>query len=134
MSGILNCLDGLARNEGIILFMTTNDRKVLKDSAFTRSCRIDIEIEFKEANEDQIYDMISYYFPEQAKAYAREDLVAPYVDYGTGTTTALLQTFFFLNRNCKDIRKLKKEYKQFMDGAELDDALSSTNKQNAMYM
>jgi chaperone BCS1 len=112
MSGLLNCLDGLARNEGILLFMTTNDRKVLKDVAFTRSCRIDLDVEFKEATTDQVLAMIQYYFPDQAAAKSKEALIRPF-DL-PGMTTAALQTFFFLHRKCADVTVLGKEFRKFL--------------------
>jgi len=133
MSGLLNCLDGMARNEGIILFMTTNDRKVLKDAAFVRACRIDIDVEFKEATPDQVYDMIAYYFPEQAAAQAREALLEPFVGH-PGCTTATLQAFFFLHRTCGDIRKLTKAFKKHMAMCADDESCDVEEKRASMYM
>lgn len=53
LSGLLNCLDGVQSAEGCLVFMTTNCRDRL-DSALTRPGRVDVEIEFTVATDDQI--------------------------------------------------------------------------------
>lgn len=126
MSGLLNCLDGLSRSEGTIIFMTTNDRKVLKDAALIRACRVDAEIEFKQATDDQIYDMIAYYFPVQKEKYSREQLIHPFVTCA-GCTTSALQSFLFIHRACKDVTLLGKEFKKYLN----DD---DTHEMASMYM
>lgn len=109
LSGLLNCLDGLSRNEGLIIFMTTNRRDILEDAALLRSCRIDIEMEFKDATGEQIRQMFQYYFPEhvaRAKGGALDDAVETLVS--KNCTTATLQQYFFERRHCTNILELPK--------------------------
>eukprot|EP00928_Gymnodinium_smaydae_P039435 TRINITY_DN26940_c0_g1_i1.p1 TRINITY_DN26940_c0_g1~~TRINITY_DN26940_c0_g1_i1.p1 ORF type:complete len:543 (+),score=69.27 TRINITY_DN26940_c0_g1_i1:118-1629(+) len=53
LAGLLNALDGPIATRGRLLFMTTNDKSRL-DPALLRSGRIDYEIEFKAAEQEQI--------------------------------------------------------------------------------
>jgi chaperone BCS1 len=53
LSGLLNCLDGVQSTEGCMIFMTTNARERL-DPALTRPGRVDVELEFGLATNDQI--------------------------------------------------------------------------------
>lgn len=113
LSGLLNCLDGLSRNEGQIVFLTTNRRDILEDVALSRSCRVDIEIEFKDATEEQIEQMIRYYFPDQTRTENDEKLrkvVGKLVDKKCSTAT--LQQYFFEQRHSPCILDLPnfKEY------------------------
>ncbi|KAH9930347.1 P-loop containing nucleoside triphosphate hydrolase protein [Fomitopsis serialis] len=52
LSGLLNALDGIAAQEGRILFATTNHHAAL-DPALCRPGRMDLRIEFKLASQDQ---------------------------------------------------------------------------------
>jgi chaperone BCS1 len=61
-SGLLNAIDGIASPEGIIFIMTTNHRDKL-DKALIRPGRIDREIEFKSATENQIIKLFYKFFP-----------------------------------------------------------------------
>jgi DNA replication protein DnaC len=109
LSGLLNCLDGLSRSEGLILFMTTNRRDILEDVALLRSCRIDMEMEFKDATTDQIAQMIQYYFPEHATAAAAAGSTATDTIETLASknlTTATLQQYFFQQRHCDNIYAL----------------------------
>jgi predicted AAA+ superfamily ATPase len=109
LSGLLNCLDGLSRNEGIIVFMTTNRREVLDDIALTRCCRVDIEMEFKDATEDQIETMIRYYFPSHVKD-VQDKTIKSVVETlkNKNCTTSVLQQYFFEQRHCNNILELPK--------------------------
>lgn len=109
MSGLLNCLDGLSRNEGLIVFMTTNRRDILVDIALSRSCRVDVEIEFKDATSHQIEQMLRYYFPNQITENINET-VDKLVEKKCSTAT--LQQYFFEQRHCSNILKLPK-FKEF---------------------
>jgi predicted AAA+ superfamily ATPase len=109
LSGLLNCLDGLSRNEGLIIFMTTNRRDILADVALSRSCRVDIELEFKDAIEDQIEQMLRYYFPTHIEKANREALEkAKEILMAKKYTTATLQKYFFSQRHCENILELPK--------------------------
>lgn len=63
LSGLLNFLDGLMRNEGIIVFITTNNRDVLDDAVF-RTGRIDLQFKYDYCTEAQVKKMIAFYFPD----------------------------------------------------------------------
>jgi chaperone BCS1 len=52
LSGLLNCLDGIMSREGCIIVMTTNRREGL-DNALVRPGRVDFEMEFGYADDDQ---------------------------------------------------------------------------------
>jgi len=62
LSGILNCLDGLCRNDGIIVFLTTNNVNAL-DRAMVRSSRIDFRMEYSSADEHQTKECFRYFCP-----------------------------------------------------------------------
>jgi chaperone BCS1 len=64
-SGLLNVLDGVFASEGRLLFMTTNHKEVL-DPALIRPGRVDFEVEFGHATEDQIRAMWRRFFPESS--------------------------------------------------------------------
>lgn len=51
-AGILNALDGIAAQTGRLLFMTTNHKERL-DSALIRPGRIDYQLQFEEATQEQ---------------------------------------------------------------------------------
>ena len=63
-SGILNVLDGMARKDGLITFLTTNYKNRL-DKALIRPSRIDFILSFKEATEEQIKSMFKRFFPDK---------------------------------------------------------------------
>jgi chaperone BCS1 len=62
-SDLLNGLDGLAAQEGRILFMTTNHRHKL-DPALIRPGRIDLQLEFPLATTDQAIRLFKHFFGE----------------------------------------------------------------------
>lgn len=106
MSGLLNFLDGLMRNEGILVFVTTNNKELLDDAVF-RTGRVDLQYKYSHCKEDQVRQMIRYYFPEhekelQGKFYEK----VQHLEF----TVADLQTFFFKHRkNPLEILKHHKE-------------------------
>lgn len=53
LSGLLNCLDGITSREGCVIVMTTNHRESL-DTALLRPGRVDFELEFDYATDEQI--------------------------------------------------------------------------------
>ena len=63
-SGILNVLDGMARKDGLITFLTTNYKNRL-DKALIRPSRIDFILSFKEATEEQVKSMFKRFFPDK---------------------------------------------------------------------
>lgn len=52
LSGLLNCLDGIMSREGCMIVMTTNHRSTL-DEALIRPGRVDCQLEFGYANDEQ---------------------------------------------------------------------------------
>ena len=120
LSGMLNCLDGLARNEGIIVCITTN-RKDILDDAILRSGRMDLDIEFKHIQQEQIEDMVRYYYKE-------ESLVQPFYDkiqYISLTASDLQQFLFKYRHTPKEILKKYKELQPKKD--------SNTESASKMY-
>ncbi|KAH9852607.1 P-loop containing nucleoside triphosphate hydrolase protein [Lenzites betulinus] len=64
LSGLLNALDGIAAQEGRILFATTNDYSAL-DPALLRPGRLDLHIEFELASTYQVRQIFSrFYTPD----------------------------------------------------------------------
>ena len=61
-SGFLNALDGVASQEGRILFMTTNHIERL-DPALIRPGRCDVKFEVKKASKKQLENMFLRFFP-----------------------------------------------------------------------
>lgn len=69
-SGILNVLDGLARKNGLITFLTTNYKNRL-DRALIRPGRIDFCMTFKEAEKEQIEQMYQKFLPDKADLFEK---------------------------------------------------------------
>ena len=68
-SGFLNALDGVATQEGSVLFMTTNHAEQL-DPALIRAGRIDERIELGLCNEDQLRRLFLKFHDDEAAARA----------------------------------------------------------------
>lgn len=62
-SGLINCLDGISRKEGLITIMTTNHVEKL-DAALKRPGRVDKYIQFDYPDKAIIENMFYYYFPD----------------------------------------------------------------------
>lgn len=104
LSGILNCLDGLVRNEGIIVCITTNRKDVL-DEAILRSGRMDLDIEFKHIQKEQVLEMIGYYYKDSELA----EKFYEKVEY-LSLTASDIQQFLFKYRNTP--HEILKKYKE----------------------
>ena len=98
-SGLLNSLDGIAYIDKQIIIMTTNCKVVL-DKALTRPGRIDMDIEFKYSNKNQIETMFKKFLPNQDSTKFKEFYKK--IKH-LKLTTAILQKFFFGNRHNEDI-------------------------------
>lgn len=74
-SGFLNALDGVATQEGNVLFMTTNHAEQL-DEALIRAGRIDERVELGACDEDQLRRLYLKFQPDDAaaRAYAAEQV------------------------------------------------------------
>ncbi|KAJ8474440.1 hypothetical protein ONZ51_g7220 [Trametes cubensis] len=74
LSGLLNALDGIAAQEGRILFATTNDYDAL-DPALCRPGRLDLHIEFKLASKYQCREMFRrFYLPSSSASKSTKDV------------------------------------------------------------
>ena len=62
LSGLLNILDGLLSQEGVITIMTTNFKDRL-DEALVRPGRVDLEVKFEYATADQLIKLFDRFFP-----------------------------------------------------------------------
>lgn len=91
LSGILNCLDGMSRPEGSVVFLTTNDPSCL-DAAVTRSRRVDHSLELGYATPKQTRAMTYALVP----SISEEDL-SRFVSSCEGRTytTADLHSYLF---------------------------------------
>ncbi|KAG6882598.1 hypothetical protein C0992_011252 [Termitomyces sp. T32_za158] len=85
LSGLLNALDGVAAQEGRILFATTNKYDSL-DPALCRPGRMDIHIEFKLASKYQAHELYQrFYLPDSEAEQDSEKESGP-----TAATTPLI--------------------------------------------
>ena len=97
-SGILNTLDGMARRNKQITFLTTNYISKL-DSALIRPGRIDKIISFSYATMEQIENFFMKFLPNQKDKW---DKFKKKVE-NLKTTAAVLQSFFFKYLKCENI-------------------------------
>lgn len=97
-SGLLNTTDGIAHVDKQIIIMTTNHPLNL-DSALKRPGRIDYSLEFKYSTKKQISTMFNKFLPDQKDNFTEfyEQI------HSLKLTTAMLQHFFFGNRECDNI-------------------------------
>lgn len=72
LSGILNALDGIAAQEGRLLFATTNCVDNL-DEALCRPGRMDIHVEFKNASRWQAKRLFECFFPPSSSDSSSEN-------------------------------------------------------------
>jgi mitochondrial chaperone BCS1 len=64
-SGLLNAIDGVAAQEGRVVFMTTNHRELL-DPALIRPGRIDVDFELGNSGKEELRGMVLRFFPDAA--------------------------------------------------------------------
>lgn len=98
-SGLLNALDGLGNKDKLITIMTTNYIDRL-DQALIRPGRIDYIVNFTYATESQIRQIFQKLLPNQlenCEKFVRK------VSNMQELTTAALQEFLFINRDCHNI-------------------------------
>lgn len=62
LAGLLAAIDGVAAQEGRILFATTNDRAAL-DMALCRPGRLDVHFEFRLASKEQAEELFKHFYP-----------------------------------------------------------------------
>jgi len=97
-SALLNTLDGVARRHKLITFITTNYIENL-DSALLRPGRIDKIVNFTYATKKQIEEMFNKFRPNDQDIFEEFYKKIKRNQF----TTAVLQKFFFMNRNCENI-------------------------------
>lgn len=102
-SGLLNSLDGLVAPTGLIVCMTTNHRSKL-DPALLRPGRVDKEVEFKAATDDQILDLYTRFFPESTG----ENQQAFVESFSKAPTMAEVQQRCLAIRNGTVVRKSRR--------------------------
>lgn len=68
ISAFLNCMDGLQSKSEQIVFLTTNNYLQL-DPVICRPGRIDVVLEFKEIIRNQLFEMLTKFFPNQSDKY-----------------------------------------------------------------
>lgn len=118
-SGILNVLDGMARKNGLITFLTTNYRNRL-DPALIRPSRIDYIMTFKKITPEQIKSMFNRFFPDKEDKYEKFYSKVEFLEF----RTCVLQQFFmevrFNNVNLFNTKRLKKIIEEMENKEETD--------------
>ena len=95
LSGILNCLDGLASKEGMIVFITTNHIKNLFDEALIRPGRIDDLMEFTYIKRVQLEEMYKIFMEHNYDESKMKNFIKTYNSLNVKCTTALMQNYLF---------------------------------------
>lgn len=88
-STLLNCMDGIATLDGMVLFMTTNHITQL-DDAFVRPGRVDLCLEFHLPGTDELRDALKVLGSEYS--HEHEEFL---IKHGKGMTIAQLQNHLF---------------------------------------
>jgi mitochondrial chaperone BCS1 len=84
LSGLLGALDGVAAQEGRILFATTNRYEAL-DEALCRAGRMDVHVEFKKATRWQARELFRCFFPPCEEEEGEGEETAKGGDKGKGS-------------------------------------------------
>ena len=74
-SGLLNALDGVGSSLGQLFILTTNLREEL-DAALIRNGRVDLQVFFDHANDEQVVKMWRAFYPTEASADGEDDDLA----------------------------------------------------------
>eukprot|EP00128_Syssomonas_multiformis_P011833 Colp12_sorted_trinity150504_noHs@16248 len=99
-SGLLNAIDGVAAQEGRLLFMTTNHPELL-DPALVRPGRIDVRIEIGLANKTQVRQFFEMFYEDIATPTPLTTLADQFTEQvpDKALSMAQLQAFFLLHRD-----------------------------------
>lgn len=103
-SGLLNAIDGVAAQEGRVVFMTTNHHGLL-DPALIRPGRIDVAYELGKSGKSELRQMARRFFPD-IDFNALEELVSCYPD-GTLTPAEIQQALQVSERWQEAITRLR---------------------------
>ncbi|ORC86848.1 putative ATP-dependent chaperone [Trypanosoma theileri] len=95
MSGLLNALDGVAAQEGRLVFMTTNHVERL-DDALIRPGRCDVKVEIGLLSPSQARQLYRKFFPHSTEA--QQDQFASQIPART-LSVAQIQSHLFLHRD-----------------------------------
>lgn len=137
-SGLINCLDGISRKEGLITIMTTNHVNKL-DSALKRPGRVDKIVEFFNPDKNIIEKMFYYYFPSLSE---QKNIFESFYEKiaNLKVTPALLQNYFFEFID-QPIEKLLKIYSnenikrlKSMDISQKDEENKNNDSNNKLYL
>jgi DNA polymerase III delta prime subunit len=94
-SGILNILDGVIKNTGMVIFMTTNFLNNIDDTAMRR--RVDYYVKFDIMKKQQVEKMSRKFFPtHDVRRFAQ-------MVNDINLTPCILQKFFVRHLGCPDI-------------------------------
>ena len=100
-SGILNILDGVIKNTGLVIFMTTNLLENIDDKAMKR--RVDYYLKFDLMKKDQIENMFKNFYPDQdSKKFTK-------LVNSLQLTPCILQKFFVRHLVTSDISEYIEE-------------------------
>jgi len=99
-TGLLNALDGVANEDGQIFVLTTNYREKL-DSALIRNGRVDMHVEFKHAQPEQMAMLFLQFYPQQPPEVGKNfaDAVVEVLG-GKEVNMAALQHYFVGKIDC----------------------------------
>jgi len=109
VGAFISILDGLARKENNIIFMTATDINSLDKSLIVPG-KIDEIIAFEQPSKEQIWQIFINYFPNQMKNF--DDFYANISHYKI--TIPLLQKFLFENRTCDNIMTKIMDYQKII--------------------
>lgn len=86
LSGLLNAIDGVASHEGRVLIMTTNKPETL-DEALIRPGRVDLQVGFTNATEEQARELFVRMYEPDSGASAKKKLLPSSPSSPTKSTT-----------------------------------------------
>ena len=117
-SGILNSLDGITTRDGFICIMTTNYKNVL-DTALLRPGRVDKQLEFKPATNEQIQDIFIKFMDDKYTPELFRQFYSAYKALGVDANMSLIQEYLFKYMDNTDaalsnVSEIKTLYAGFM--------------------
>lgn len=105
-SSLTNCLDGILKKDGLIIFMTANNPESI-DEIVLRDGRIDYSLRFKDKSEEQIKQMLKLFYTgsdnDTINNFTEEIILSNF-------SMSSLQKFCFENRERKLSKEMAKEF------------------------
>jgi AAA+ superfamily predicted ATPase len=116
LSGLLNCMDGMLRTSGLIMFLTANLTDAI-DAAVLRSARVDLSLHFTHADEFQTKSCFEFY--ASIFGWKRDE----WPKFWDGISClqfsmATVQQFFFQRRDLEEDVLSVEEFKSAVRNAE----------------